>query len=272
MGANAKQAGLPPELPVMASLVESTLHNLSYGDRDSVGFFQMRLGIWNTGSYAGYPARPELQLQWFIDHALAARQADPALAQSSSTWGEWVANIEQPAAEYRGRYQLQLGAAQELLHHQNAVGAVPVAGASPVPPPVQHLPIGRAAVKAAMQYLTTRHEDGAGLDGSALVQYAYGREGLKLPGVASELLDLGTPVALHAGDAVFFAQADGGHCVGLYIGDGRYVSVPREGGHARVAELLDHSAAGDYAGARRYSVRSVSDPSTFARSLPTITQ
>ena len=40
----------PGELPVMASLVESGLANLNHGDRDSVGFFQMRLGIWNRGA------------------------------------------------------------------------------------------------------------------------------------------------------------------------------------------------------------------------------
>jgi cell wall-associated NlpC family hydrolase len=273
MGAHARQAGLPPELPVMAALTESGLHNLNYGDRDSVGFFQMRLGIWNTGAYSGYPHHPELQLQWFIEHALAARQADPALAQSPGTWGEWVANVEQPAAEYRGRYQLQLGAAQELLHGSGQ-GSVPLSTApTPVPAPLQHLPIGRAAIKVALEYLTTPHQGGSGLDGSTLVQYAYGREGLHLPGVASELLDVGTPIARHAlrpGDAVFFAQPDGRHRVGLYIGDGRYVSIPREGGHAKVRALAEHSADGDYAAARRYTPESVSDPSRFARSLPTI--
>jgi hypothetical protein len=32
-----------------------------------------------------------------------------------SKWGEWIADIEKPASEYRGRYQLQLGAARALL-------------------------------------------------------------------------------------------------------------------------------------------------------------
>ncbi len=139
MGANAKRAGLPPELPVMASLVESTLHNLSYGDRDSVGFFQMRLGIWNNGPYAGYLQNPDLQIKWFIEHALEARAQDPALAQSPSSWGEWVANVEQPAAQYRYRYQLQLGTAQQLLN-----------GVDLTPAPVPHIPVGEAALKVAM--------------------------------------------------------------------------------------------------------------------------
>ena len=48
--------------------------NLDYGDADSVGFFQMRVGIWNQGDYAGYPDKPELQLKWFLDHAVAVKK------------------------------------------------------------------------------------------------------------------------------------------------------------------------------------------------------
>jgi len=82
MGARAVKAGLPAELPVMAALTESGLRNLNYGDRDSVGFFQMRLGIWNQGPYTGYPTNPELQIQWFIDHAAAVKAQYPELAQN----------------------------------------------------------------------------------------------------------------------------------------------------------------------------------------------
>ena len=51
----AQAAGLPPELPVMAGLVESGLSNLDHGDADSLGFFQMRTSVWDQGEYAGYP-------------------------------------------------------------------------------------------------------------------------------------------------------------------------------------------------------------------------
>ena len=71
----AQDRGLPPELPVMASLVESGMKNLNFGDADSVGFFQMRVGIWNQGEYAGYPEKPELQMKWFLDQAEAVKDA-----------------------------------------------------------------------------------------------------------------------------------------------------------------------------------------------------
>lgn len=111
---------IPGELPVMAALVESGLENLNYGDADSVGFFQMRTSIWNTGKYKGYLKNPALQLRWFLDQAAAVRSSykksgkdDPAA--SPATYGVWIADIERPAARYRGRYQPRLVDAQKLI-------------------------------------------------------------------------------------------------------------------------------------------------------------
>jgi len=120
MAQGARDAGLPGELPVMAALTESGLRNLPYGDRDSVGYFQMRQAIWDSGPYAGFLARPELQLRWFLDHALAVRDAhlaagDVAFGSDPAAWGGWIADVERPAEPYRGRYQGQLAAAQALL-------------------------------------------------------------------------------------------------------------------------------------------------------------
>jgi len=105
---------------VMAALVESGVKNLNFGDADSVGFFQMRVGIWNKGEYAGYPDNPGLQAKWFIDHALAHKKqqiarGDADFGKDPSTWGEWIADVERPAEQYRGRYQLRLAEARRLL-------------------------------------------------------------------------------------------------------------------------------------------------------------
>jgi hypothetical protein len=104
----------------MASLVESGLHNTQGGDRDSVGYFQMRTGIWDEGPYQGFQQKPELQLKWFIDHALAVKKDRLAAGNrdflhDSSKWGDWIADVERPAEEYRGRYQLRLDEARQLL-------------------------------------------------------------------------------------------------------------------------------------------------------------
>ncbi|MEA2150296.1 MAG: hypothetical protein QOD69_2126 [Solirubrobacteraceae bacterium] len=129
MAQGARDAGLPGELPVMAALHESGLRNLPWGDRDSVGYFQMRQGIWDSGPYAGYLARPELQLRWFVDQALAVRAAriaagDGAFGADPAGWGAWIADVERPAAPNRGLYQPQLDSARALL-------AIPAAALAP---------------------------------------------------------------------------------------------------------------------------------------------
>jgi hypothetical protein len=120
MGDAAQRAGLPRELPVMAALVESGLKNDHYGDRDSLGFFQMRTSIWNHGKYAGFSDDPRKQLRWFIDEATALkatrlREGYSSFGTDPHKWGDWIADIERPAAQYRYRYQLQLDAARQLL-------------------------------------------------------------------------------------------------------------------------------------------------------------
>jgi hypothetical protein len=121
MARQAQKAGLPPELPVMAALVESGLRNLNYGDADSVGFFQMRLSIWNQGEYAGYPQSAELQLKWFLDQAgdLQKKRLSDGVGgfgKDPNAFGNWIADVERPAAQYRGRYQLRLDEARKLIY------------------------------------------------------------------------------------------------------------------------------------------------------------
>ena len=118
MAKQAEARGLPPELPIMASLVESGMKNLNFGHADSVGFFQMRVGIWNQGDYAGYPEKPELQVKWFLDEAEEAKDARIAAGKpvdDPSSYGEWIADTERPAEQYRYKYQTKLEEAQGLL-------------------------------------------------------------------------------------------------------------------------------------------------------------
>jgi hypothetical protein len=116
----ARSRTIPAELPVMAALVESGLKNLIAGDSDSAGYFGMRRSIWDTGAYAGFPTRPELQLTWFLDQAIAVRTArvaagDTAFGTDPGMWGEWIADVERPAEQFRGLYQLRLDEARGLI-------------------------------------------------------------------------------------------------------------------------------------------------------------
>jgi hypothetical protein len=116
----------------MASLVESGLRNLQGGDRDTAGFFQMRVAIWNSGSYAGFPDRPELQLTWFVDQALAVlrQRLVSGLPTDPTAYGDWIADVERPAEELRARYQLRLDEARGLIGAA-CVGLPPAVAAAP---------------------------------------------------------------------------------------------------------------------------------------------
>ena len=123
MAGQAQKRGLPPQLPLMASLVESGMKNLNFGDADSVGFFQMRVGIWNQGAYAGYPDKPELQVKWFLDQAEAVKKQRLVAGKSiddPNQFGDWIADVERPAEQYRGRYQTKLAEANGLLGSASA--------------------------------------------------------------------------------------------------------------------------------------------------------
>jgi hypothetical protein len=111
--------GLPPELPIMAALVESGLQNLP-SDGSFAGYFRMSELIWNGGQYDGFARKPELQIKWFIDQAAAVRAAritagEPFFGADPQKWGEWIADVERPAEQLRGRYQLRLDEARLLM-------------------------------------------------------------------------------------------------------------------------------------------------------------
>jgi cell wall-associated NlpC family hydrolase len=233
MARDAQAAGLPPELPVMASLVESGLHNLSGGDRDSMGFFQMRAGIWNRGDYAGFSQNPELQMRWFINQALAIKanriaEGDATYGQDPNGYGNWIADVEVPYAPYRGRYQLRLDDARTLLAGADstppgaAATAAPVTDAAapastPIPAadvagPVTEIapgvpvmdaqaasPTALAAIRVAAQYLGTPYHFGGdtpqtGFDCSGLMQWSYAHVGISIPRVTYDQIDVGVPV------------------------------------------------------------------------------
>src|ERR687897_671843 len=117
MARGAADRGLPHELPVMAAIAESGLRNIrgtSYH-----GFFGMHESL-SIGEYRGFPRNPELQLEWFLDTAMLVRQrllarGRPDPAASSSSFGEWIADVERPAPQNRSAYQPHLAEARGLV-------------------------------------------------------------------------------------------------------------------------------------------------------------
>jgi cell wall-associated NlpC family hydrolase len=270
MARQAHKAGLPGELPVMAALVESNLHNDQFGDRDSLGFFQMRASIWES-SYPGYEHHPELQLKWFVDHALAVRAEHAAagersFGESDSDWGRWIADVEQPAAQYRGRYQLRLDEARALLHDAGPPSQAPDAAAAAADAAAgagtTASPGGQAVVQLAERYLGTPYRWGGaspatGFDCSGLVEWVYGHHGVQLPHFAASQFELGAQVPhaadLQVGDVVFFRDATGYvHHEGIYVGNGKFIHAPHTGDVVKISSLDEPYYAQQFAGGRRF--------------------
>jgi putative modified peptide len=291
MAGQAQKRGLPPQLPLMAALVESGLENLNHGHADSVGFFQMRVGIWNQGAYAGYPEKPELQVKWFLDQAEAVKKQRLVAGKpidDPNSFGEWIADVERPAEQYRGRYQTKLEEANQLLASspQQPVAAAPVdpaaaaasaaaVGNAKLPPeilgPVQDAiaagnapgPKALAAIEEASKHLGTDYVWGGstpqtGFDCSGLMQWSYAQSGVQIPRVTYTQVEApnGTEVAdrssLKPGDLVFFSSGGDVHHVGMYLGDQKFLHAPSTGDVVKVSSLDEPYYAGQFAGGRRF--------------------
>ncbi|MDQ1446860.1 MAG: hypothetical protein QOI20_3324, partial [Acidimicrobiaceae bacterium] len=287
LGKEAEKRGLPKQLPVMASLVESGVKNLNYGDADSVGFFQMRVGIWNQGAYKGFPEKPELQAKWFLDQAEAVKKQRIAAGKSVTDphqFGDWIADIERPAAQYRGRYGMRLGEANALL--AKAADSAPARGAGPAAQQLAAAPVAPAAaaadvaasaaggggggagpqalaaLKEAEKYKGTAYRWGGstpqtGFDCSGLVQWAYAKAGIQIPRItdAQFAAGNGTPVDkshLKPGDLVFFGQPGNIYHVGISMGGDKFLHAPKTGDVVKVASLNESYFAQNFAGGRRF--------------------
>lgn len=95
----------------------------------------------------------------------------------------------------------------------------------------------------------------AGFDCSGLVQYGYGRAGVRIPHGTEALRRLSSPIKtshLERGDLVFFNQeGKSSSHVGIYVGKDRFVHAPSSGKHVYVASLKDAYWRKHFAGARR---------------------
>jgi hypothetical protein len=179
----AADRGLPRELPVMAGIGESGLRNLpgpSY-----FGYFSMHRRL-NAGDLRGFPRRPELQLRWFLDTAVAVHQRrvagglpDPALDEEE--FGLWIADVERPAPANRSLYQQYLDDARTL---GLGVCSAPVATDTAAPAirvrvPRRQRPLRRAGAVTA-RVRCPAEACMAGLTGSVPVKGRHATSGLRL--------------------------------------------------------------------------------------------
>lgn len=182
---------------IAAALVESDLHNLASeavpesknypndgvapGDYDSVNLFQQRASVWadQAGGIEGL-MDPAQQINWYYDTAAGVPH---------ESVGQIAADVERPAAQYRGKYAQREAEAVEYYERLsgNAAGSL-AAGANACAPgggdlgdvPVNG-DVGRSILAAArtgfgLPYVwgggNTEGPTGGGYDCSGLTQYA----------------------------------------------------------------------------------------------------
>lgn len=89
-------------------------------------------------------------------------------------------------------------------------------------------------------------------DCSGLVYWVAKKLGKTVPRTSRQQSTYGQAVSksnLQAGDCVFFANKNGVHHVGIYIGGGEFIHAPQSGDVVKISKL---SSRGDYHNARRF--------------------
>lgn len=107
--------------------------------------------------------------------------------------------------------------------------------------------LANAILFRAMSLVGTRYRYGGntpetGFDCSGLVGYVFGdAAGIRLPRTSAEIANLKRPdvslTRLQSGDLVLFAAGRKISHVGIYVGEGRFVHAPNNGGTVRLDRL-----------------------------------
>ena len=180
-----------------------------------------------------------------------SRRATRPTARTASKWGDWVADVEQPAAEYRGRYETHLEEADSLLsapaERGGGAGAADAAAAMQSAYAAGGSAVGVQALQIAERYMGTPYKWGGaspetGFDCSGLVQWSYKQLGIDLPRVTDQQFQVGVHISnvddLRPGDIVFFRDSTGYiHHEGMYIGNHQFVHAPHTGDVIKISSL-----------------------------------
>ena len=231
-----KQRGLSPrawQIAIQAGMTESGLRNLGYGDRDSLGIFQMRPSMgWGTVAELQDIA---YQINKFYDVLLSVPNWDQQRPGASAQAVERSAFPE--------RYHRWEPMAAFLVENVGQVSEVSTCGQSVglVLPPNQ---AASAAIAFALEEQGKPYVWGAtgpsSYDCSGLTQDAWKAAGISLPRTTWDQVKVGTKVSksqLQPGDLVFFYD-DISH-VGIYSGGGKMIHAPKPGASVRY-ESIDY--------------------------------
>jgi len=231
-----KQRGMPARAGLVAlatAMQESTLKNLNYGDRDSLGLFQQR-----PSQGWGSPAQvtdPIYATGIFLDRLLQV--------PGWETMPVTVAAQTVQRSAFPNAYAKWEPLAAQLVAQIGAVAAVaPSAGCAPA---VLAAGVAGAAIQFALGEVGKPYVWGATgpatYDCSGLMMAAFRSAGITLPRVSRQQFLAGGHVPVRqaqAGDLLFYAYDPNDpatiHHVMLYMGNDQMVEAPYSGENVRV--------------------------------------
>jgi peptidoglycan DL-endopeptidase CwlO len=233
----ARDMGAPPRAWLVAlatAMQESTLRNVNYGDRDSLGLFQQRPSQgWGAPSQI---TDPVYSTTMFIDRLLAVPDwADMPVTVAAQT----VQRSAFPDA-YAKWEGLASGLVQQLADVSDPSGCGTTAV---LPQGVAGAAIGFALGEVGKPYVWGATGPNT-YDCSGLMLRAFQSAGINLPRVSRQQFYAGghVPVAqAQPGDLLFYATDPSDpatiHHVTLYMGNGQMVEAPYTGQSVRVAPV-----------------------------------
>ena len=230
-----KERELPPlawQVAIQAGMTESGLRSLDYGDRDSLGIFQMRPSMgWGTPAQV---TDPTYAINKFYD----VLEAVPNWEQQRP--GESAQDVERSA--FPERYHRWEPMAAHLIGNVGLVADPTGCGEGigqllPAPTEAAGQAIQWALAQQGKPYqwgALTTHQNS--FDCSSLMLQAYRSVGVTLPRVSRQQFRAGAMLPVEQaqpGDLVFWARDTSNeitiHHVAMYLGDGRIVEAQRTG-------------------------------------------
>ncbi|MET9264044.1 C40 family peptidase [Amycolatopsis sp. NPDC004079] len=227
-----KQRSLAPrawQVAIQAGMTESRLHNVNFGDRDSLGIFQMRPSM-NWGS-AAQVTDPNYAINKFFDVLLGVPDWENLRP------GDAAQRVERSG--FPDRYHRWEAMAASLVQNMGQIADVVGCGQGmgAALPPSQ---AAAQAIKFALGEQGKPYIWGAtgpdSYDCSGLMLRAYESAGVVLPRVSQDQYKAGAMLPVREaqpGDLIFLATDPADpttiHHVAMYLGDGKIVEAQQTG-------------------------------------------
>lgn len=249
-----KDQDVPPrgwQVGIQAGMTESGLRNLTHGDRDSLGIFQMRPSMgWGSAKQLH---DVDYQIEKFYD------TLDGVDGWQDMPPGKAAQSVERSA--FPDRYQEYDDMAAYLVSHHDEADSADSDDCSEDDESGDASDTAQAAIKAAKSQKGVPYAWGGGdtngpsmgsppdagvrgFDCSSLTMYAYDEADISLPRVAADQYDAGKHLPLddaEPGDLVFWSNDSGNtdaiHHVGIYLGHNKVINAPESGSDVHVSEI-----------------------------------